>query len=106
MAKPIDSGNEGGVSWALWAKDGKYGKEFSLSLKNSWKDDKGEWQENPFIPEKAWPAIELIVQGLRVAKFQGKRDKKRANGKNSQHTPAPQEERPTLEESQDEEIPF
>jgi len=101
MAAPIDKGNEGGLSWALWARDGKYGKEYSLTLKNSWKDKDGKWQESDFIPEKMWSSAETVLQGLRLSKFQTKRAKK------SQPENPPQQPPPTTQEVQEDSgVPF
>jgi hypothetical protein len=61
--KPTKTFRARGVSAAIWNNESKDGQEFStVSLKRSYKDEKGEWCETQTLRKSDLPAAATVLQ--------------------------------------------
>ena len=62
MASPVKSMKVSGVEVAVWARDGQYGTEYSVSLQKSYKDKEGNWKTTNFLKKNDIPIARTLLQ--------------------------------------------
>ena len=63
--KPIKSGKEGRISWAIWASQNQNGEPyFQFTFKKSYKTESGEWKDTNYFSVRDLPTLAAIAQKL------------------------------------------